>query len=194
MENVLRVKLAETEYERQETKKLVAYKYTKEFGTNPPLAKKQVIVTRKESIIGTVGVEFDVRGKFPLEEYFDVYDNRFKNARKNDFVEFTRWASLDPSAGHIALFGATLYALKRGKQYAIFCAKDKHLQYVRVFGATYSILSAMMTQHILNPSLENHATPPHLQVAMADIRSWRDVFLKAVIKARSNGAYIKFTL
>ncbi len=181
-EYIFRVKIAETKQERDEASRLIVAKYEEEFGVRVPPAERQIIVLFNENVVGTAGLEFPVSGKFPLEEYFDIQDERFSNACIEDMVEFTRWASRYPHAGEVAVIGLTTYALSLGKKYAILSVKDKQLDRLRALGANMTILVAKIRQSIPDFLIEYYAMPPYPKLIMVDIEEFKSSFLESISK------------
>lgn len=189
-EDTLIIKLAESPKEWKDAATLLAEKYYKEFGVYTPPAKEIVICIYKGEVVGTVGIEFSVHGTFSLEQYVKIKESAIRDFR-NKLAEFTRWASRHPSAGALSLFGLSMYALKKKKQYAIFSVKEKQLQHLKLLGATVSILpSSIKRTEIPSCLTEYYMKQPYPQIAMVKVSEFRDVFQKIVSELQSKGMSI----
>jgi len=192
MSDTIVVKFAETKQELKEVMDLIVSKYDKEFNVFPEdPAEYQVIVVKDGDITGTLGIDFGSTGRFPIEEYFTIHDERFAHREfRDDVVELMRWASRYPLAGGLASFGANTFALKQGRHSIITCMREKQLQRITSLSAQFTVLSATLKPN--NPFPEYFETPPPPQVIMADLKQWQHNTRSVVVKLQSEGIKIDF--
>lgn len=191
MNEILEVKVCETENEWREVQNLIIRKYLGEFNVNPQPAKHQVIVLRSGIVVGTSGLEFNSNGKIPLEQYFDINDEWFKTVSKSDIVELTRWASSYPNAGLAAHLGISRYALNHNKIFAVLSLKEKQVRRLKLFGSKLTVLSAEIRKDIPDFLKEYYLSCPQPKLFRAYLEELHRTSCEAIMKLKERGIIVK---
>lgn len=95
--------------------------YAETYGTTPPLADVYAIVELEGVIRACLGIEWpDKDGLLPIERTYGISGSMHEwPLTAENKMQCSRWASVLPQAGALAVYAAARYGLARGRIYAL---------------------------------------------------------------------------
>lgn len=107
--------------ERLEAAEFVDRIYLSQYGTAPPIAEVYAAVELEGEVVACIGIDLpDHEGLLPIERAYRMDWSGYPlPISRGNKLQFGRWASIDPHAGPLAVYGAACYGMRLGKAYGI---------------------------------------------------------------------------